>query len=630
MKSFLQGRRRVHHRKVRTGCITCKYVYRQYKKARIRYHWEFSNLTVHGPRVRKIRCDEGKPACDRCTTTGRSCEGYMEPRIQGTSSEAIQATAQLEDISGPASSQISENPSSSAGRSTPPNTTLRCARGPTVGPRLALPRNNTNEVRSYRFFLEAAAPSLLGCFDVDFWLRDLPRACHADRAVWHAVISLGAAYEASSYWKTTSADIKPKTAFALQQFNVAIQCMTSHLSTGAGLLEQRRALTISLIFTYICSIQGLHEQARIHLNAGCHLLRELEQRDCAALKRESKKSTSRNATASTSVDYAHPGFPIALAPLRSALSTLQTQAIAFDNGNLSGASGIIVHNDSYNVWRSYSAPCRAEDLGNRSPKQLAQHITAENLACANRAVESLLNALAYFAQLHATDIQPLATGQGVAVDVLERLISRQGAHTRCLQELSVAIRLFDLFKQQSQAFSKKALLSLKMFHTAARLLLCTDPEIPDPARRVVELPRQFWDIIGLAEEMLDLDPEGGPVPSPTQPLFVVVQSGYPQPTRRRAAALLRRSRRCKGLWDSRFAAELADAILAREQDAIREALGTADQSGKGQDADAEVGFIDRIMRIPADFVGNSAAIIRPMTWREHFDGRQAAKVLLNW
>ncbi|KAF7516418.1 hypothetical protein G7054_g14160 [Neopestalotiopsis clavispora] len=42
-------------RKVRTGCLTCK--------------------------LRKVKCDEGKPACDRCTSTGRKCDGYAaEPQ----------------------------------------------------------------------------------------------------------------------------------------------------------------------------------------------------------------------------------------------------------------------------------------------------------------------------------------------------------------------------------------------------------------------------------------------------------------------------------------------------------------------------------------------------------------------
>ena len=38
------------HRKVRTGCLTCK--------------------------IRRKKCDETRPACERCTSTGRKCDGY--------------------------------------------------------------------------------------------------------------------------------------------------------------------------------------------------------------------------------------------------------------------------------------------------------------------------------------------------------------------------------------------------------------------------------------------------------------------------------------------------------------------------------------------------------------------------
>src|SRR4051812_17128273 len=28
------------------------------------------------PRTRKVKCDEGRPACYRCVSTGRTCDGY--------------------------------------------------------------------------------------------------------------------------------------------------------------------------------------------------------------------------------------------------------------------------------------------------------------------------------------------------------------------------------------------------------------------------------------------------------------------------------------------------------------------------------------------------------------------------
>ncbi|RSL93548.1 hypothetical protein CEP52_013182 [Fusarium oligoseptatum] len=47
-KRNIQGRT-----KVKTGCATC--------------------------RIRKIKCDEGKPFCLKCVKTGRTCDGYESP-----------------------------------------------------------------------------------------------------------------------------------------------------------------------------------------------------------------------------------------------------------------------------------------------------------------------------------------------------------------------------------------------------------------------------------------------------------------------------------------------------------------------------------------------------------------------
>lgn len=49
-------RTRKAHKKVRTGCLTCK--------------------------VRRKKCDETRPACDRCTSTGRRCDGYVSTADQ--------------------------------------------------------------------------------------------------------------------------------------------------------------------------------------------------------------------------------------------------------------------------------------------------------------------------------------------------------------------------------------------------------------------------------------------------------------------------------------------------------------------------------------------------------------------
>jgi hypothetical protein len=35
-------------------------------------------------RIRRVKCDEAKPHCQRCTSTGRKCDGYATPKASTT------------------------------------------------------------------------------------------------------------------------------------------------------------------------------------------------------------------------------------------------------------------------------------------------------------------------------------------------------------------------------------------------------------------------------------------------------------------------------------------------------------------------------------------------------------------
>lgn len=62
------GRKRVVISKpTRNGCRTCRYVTRN----------RTSNLSrADQDRIRKVKCDEARPVCYRCSSTGRTCDGY--------------------------------------------------------------------------------------------------------------------------------------------------------------------------------------------------------------------------------------------------------------------------------------------------------------------------------------------------------------------------------------------------------------------------------------------------------------------------------------------------------------------------------------------------------------------------
>lgn len=70
-------------RRVRTGCITC--------------------------RRRRIKCDEGRPICDRCRTANFHCEGYEDARR--TSNPSLRSrSSSRRDASSPPERMVAELP----------------------------------------------------------------------------------------------------------------------------------------------------------------------------------------------------------------------------------------------------------------------------------------------------------------------------------------------------------------------------------------------------------------------------------------------------------------------------------------------------------------------------------------
>jgi hypothetical protein len=61
------------NKKVKTGCLICKYaiVPRQSVDGLLK-HLKLTDII----RIRRVKCDEGKPNCQRCISTGRKCDGY--------------------------------------------------------------------------------------------------------------------------------------------------------------------------------------------------------------------------------------------------------------------------------------------------------------------------------------------------------------------------------------------------------------------------------------------------------------------------------------------------------------------------------------------------------------------------
>ncbi|KAH8883784.1 hypothetical protein GQ53DRAFT_830244 [Thozetella sp. PMI_491] len=117
-------RARAAHKKLRTGCRTCK--------------------------ARHIKCDEAKPACVRCTSTGRGCDGYEAKARHSWTATTVVPPALITTI----------------------------------------PSQETESNPRFHYFRAVTAPEFSRFFGRSFWSRSILQASHEFAAVRHAVQAL--------------------------------------------------------------------------------------------------------------------------------------------------------------------------------------------------------------------------------------------------------------------------------------------------------------------------------------------------------------------------------------------------------------------------------------------------------
>ncbi|KUJ06421.1 uncharacterized protein LY89DRAFT_603422 [Mollisia scopiformis] len=179
--------------------------------------------------LRHVKCGEERPSCDKCTSTGRTCDGY--------------------DFT-------AEEPSSSRSSSTH-------SLVPTLGtsPSSSIVAND-REQRSFHFFRQTTVAHLSGCFSEDVWDNLVLQTSHHEPAIRHAIIALGSLHER---YVTHAALINRQDAlddFALQQYNLAIRSLMEPLS-------RKKRLSVDVM-------QGSYGPAIAHIRSGNKILHELQ------------------------------------------------------------------------------------------------------------------------------------------------------------------------------------------------------------------------------------------------------------------------------------------------------------------------------------------------------------------
>ncbi|ORY12943.1 hypothetical protein BCR34DRAFT_481807 [Clohesyomyces aquaticus] len=216
----VQVRKKAWKPKTRTGCITC--------------------------RIRRIKCDEARPECGRCSTTGRKCDGYTSP-AQPLPSEAHHM------VVSPKSSIL-----------------------PMGVPVVQL--GSAQEREALYFYRQHSAFELAGSYDSRFWQFAIPCAFHSNAAIRHAVVALATLHRKLIAGNTA---VVPDDAsdnqmrFALEQCNRSIRAVVTSPAERT-MTDRLHMLSLTILFHFLACIQGHQSLAFEHLRSGLRILREVD------------------------------------------------------------------------------------------------------------------------------------------------------------------------------------------------------------------------------------------------------------------------------------------------------------------------------------------------------------------
>lgn len=168
-------------------------------KASLSIVFSYLSISSDGCAARRVKCDESRPECLRCTSTRRVCHGY--PHAQ---------SVDLPDIS-QAPLVFTVEPSAD------------------IHP-CAISR------RAFTFFAQNTSLQLAGFFGSVFWERLVLQAAHHEPAVRHAITALGSLHENHMIGRDV------EVTFALQQYSLAITNLLAPLSQ-----QRQRGVDVCLI-----------------------------------------------------------------------------------------------------------------------------------------------------------------------------------------------------------------------------------------------------------------------------------------------------------------------------------------------------------------------------------------------
>ncbi|KAF1960650.1 hypothetical protein CC80DRAFT_513463 [Byssothecium circinans] len=208
MNATQKERKRAKHTRSKAGCLVC--------------------------RIRRVKCDQTRPACMKCSSTGRTCEGYPARAPASISSSHMLRPRNL-----PISSAMGGDPL---------------------------------EERSFSYFKVRTIPQFSAPFGSEFWSRLILQFSVREPSVRHALIALGALHEAFEVGTSSkeSCGLSMST-FANTYYGKALSVLNAYISNNSweGLLVSLTCCIMCVGFEWL---RGRLAAALSHLRAGLRIL----------------------------------------------------------------------------------------------------------------------------------------------------------------------------------------------------------------------------------------------------------------------------------------------------------------------------------------------------------------------
>lgn len=194
-------------------------------------------------RLRRVKCDETKPSCLKCTTTGRRCDGYaygLPSAIvaKPTAAGIIQPVAKI----------------------TPPQVDA-----------------TREEIELFHYFRVVIAGQITGAFDESSWTDNLLQAIQQQPAIWSACIAASAlhrVYIDMPTMKTTMATQRDNLYFmGLKQYHSSLKHIISITQKEVvSLDEQLSILAANILFLALSWYRGDMVEGFNHICNGMTLI----------------------------------------------------------------------------------------------------------------------------------------------------------------------------------------------------------------------------------------------------------------------------------------------------------------------------------------------------------------------